>query len=241
MVSCLQESVFLFDFANALDVGCLGNGEVFNPDFPASCPYITAAGATFLPTGGDPTKDQEVAVTRFPSGGGFSNICKLFSKVSAIRHTDDTSDPQPAYQAGPVNTYLTQHTPPYKTYNTSGMNNPPETVTQGGIYNVGGRGYPDISAVGDNVVTFNNGIPELIGGTSASAPVFASILNRINEERIAAGKKTVGFVNPTLYAHPEVLHDITTGSNPGCNTNGFAVSQGWDPVSAAELSAQSLG
>lgn len=56
--------------------GCLGNGEVFNPDFPASCPYITAAGATFLPPGGDPTKDQEVAVTRFPSGGGFSNICK---------------------------------------------------------------------------------------------------------------------------------------------------------------------
>ncbi|KAK4504381.1 hypothetical protein PRZ48_005297 [Zasmidium cellare] len=193
--------------------GCLGNGEVFNPDFPASCPYITAAGATFLPTGGDPTKDQEVAVTRFPSGGGFSNIY-----------------PQPAYQAGPVNTYLTQHTPPYKTYNTSGMNNPPESVTQGGIYNIGGRGYPDISAVGDNVVIFNNGLPETIGGTSASAPVFASILNRINEERIAAGKKTVGFVNPTLYAHPEVLHNITIGSNPGCNTNGFAVSQGWDPV-----------
>ena len=193
--------------------GCLGTGEVFNPDFPASCPYITAAGATYLPPGGDPKKDQEVAVTRFPSGGGFSNIY-----------------PQPSYQKTQVNTYLTAHTPPYKTYNTSGMNNPPETVTKGGIYNVGGRGYPDISAVGDNVVIINNGAPTLIGGTSASAPVFAAILNRINEERLAAGKKTVGFVNPTLYANPSAFHDITVGSNPGCNTQGFAVTQGWDPV-----------
>jgi len=39
----------------------------------------------------------------------------------------------------------------------------------------------------------------------------------------------VGFVNPTLYKHPEVLHDITVGSNPGCGTNGFAVARGWDP------------
>ena len=193
--------------------GCLGTGEVFNPDFPASCPYITAAGATYLPPGGDPKKDQEVAVTRFPSGGGFSNIY-----------------PQPSYQKTQVNNYLTAHTPPYKTYNTSGMNNPPETVTKGGIYNVGGRGYPDISAVGDNVVIINNGAPTLIGGTSASAPVFAAILNRINEERLAAGKKTVGFVNPTLYANPSAFHDITVGSNPGCNTQGFAVTQGWDPV-----------
>ena len=61
-----------------------------------------------------------------------------------------------------------------------------------------GRGYPDFAAVGDNVVIINNGAPTLIGGTSASAPVFAAILNRINEERIAAKKSTVGFVNPTL-------------------------------------------
>src|SRR3954471_6731935 len=83
--------------------------------------------------------------------------------------------------------------------------------TGGGIYNRAGRGYPDVSAVGDNVVIFTMGAPTLIGGTSASAPVFAAILNRINEERLAAGKKTVGFVNPVLYGHPNVLHDITPG------------------------------
>jgi len=193
--------------------GCLGNGEVFNPDFPASCPYVTAAGATYLPPGGKAAQDQEVAVTRFPSGGGFSNIYS-----------------RPSYQNSAVNTYLTDHTPSYKTYSTSGMNNPPESVTKGGIYNVAGRGYPDVSAIGDNVVVVVNGVPELIGGTSASAPTFAAIINRINEERIAAGKKSIGFLNPTLYSHPEIFHDITVGNNSGCGTPGFYAAKGWDPV-----------
>ena len=52
--------------------------------------------------------------------------------------------------------------------------------------------------MGDNIVIFRDRIPSTIGGTSASAPVFGAILNRINEERIAAGKSTVGFVNHTL-------------------------------------------
>ena len=134
--------------------GCLGTGEVFNPDFPATCPYVTALGATFLPPGGSAAKDQEVAVTRFPSGGGFSNIY-----------------PQPSYQSTAVNNFFANHNPTYKYYNTSGMNNPPETVTQGGLYNRGGRGYPDFSAVGDNVLIILDGAPQLIGGTSAAAPV----------------------------------------------------------------------
>lgn len=74
------------------------------------------------------------------------------------------------------------------------------------------------------------GSPRLIGGTSASTPVFAAIINRINEERIAAGKSTVGFVNPTLYAHPGVFNDVTVGTNPGCGVEGFRCQPGWDPV-----------
>jgi len=48
----------------------------------------------------------------------------------------------------------------------------------------------------------------------------ATILTRINEERIAAGKATIGFVNLTLYANAGAFHDIATGTNPGCGTNG---------------------
>ncbi|KAH7354976.1 putative alkaline serine protease AorO [Rhexocercosporidium sp. MPI-PUGE-AT-0058] len=190
--------------------GCLGTGQIFAPDFPATCPYLTAVGGTTLPPGANVKTDAETAVTRFGSGGGFSNIY-----------------PRPAYQSAAVSAYLANTPPPYQSY--SGVDNM-NIGAGGGIYNKGGRGYPDVSAVGDNIVIFNKGTPTLIGGTSASAPIFASILNRINEERIAAGKPTVGFVNPTLYANPQVLHDITTGNNPGCNTNGFAASKGWDPV-----------
>jgi tripeptidyl-peptidase-1 len=118
-----------------------------------------------------------------------------------------------------VSNYLTKHTPPYTSYSTTGDAN---IGAGGGIYNRNGRGYPDVSAIGDNVLIFNKGAPTLIGGTSAAAPVFAAILTRINEERLKAGKSTVGFVNPTLYANPGAFHDITTGSNPGCNTNGFS-------------------
>lgn len=64
----------------------------------------------------------------------------------------------------------------------------------------------------------------------ASAPLFASVLNLINEKRLEAGKAPVGFVNPVLYANPQVMNDITRGNNPGCGTAGFTAVQGWDPV-----------
>ena len=64
-------------------------------------------------------------------------------------------------------------------------------------------------------------------GTSASTPIFASIINLINEERLAVSKAPVGFINPVLYDHPYVLNDIKNGSNPGCGTNGFRAVEGW--------------
>jgi tripeptidyl-peptidase I len=194
--------------------GCLGNGEVYNPDFPTSCPYIVSAGATYLPLGANVHTDAEVAVTRFPSGGGFSNVY-----------------PRPSYQNAAVQTYLQNYVPPYKSYSlTKPTSDPTEAQTKGGIYNRAGRGYPDISAIGDNVVIILNGSPVLIGGTSASAPAIAAIFNRINEERLSRGMSPVGWVHPTIYAHPEAFHDITVGNNSGCNTEGFVASKGWDPV-----------
>ena len=108
--------------------GCLGpTGAIFSPDFPATCPYLTTTGAVYLPPGGDVKKDQEVAVTRFPSGGGFSNIY-----------------PIPSYQANAVATYFATSNPPYPYY--SSVNND-SFGANGGIYNRLGRGYPDFSAV----------------------------------------------------------------------------------------------
>ena len=92
------------------------------------------------------------------------------------------------------------------------------------------RGYPDVSANGVNYVTAVNGKFSLAFGTSASCPTFASMLNLVNEERIAAGKSSVGFVNTALYANAGVMNDITSGTNPGCGTKGFEAVAGWDPV-----------
>lgn len=70
----------------------------------------------------------------------------------------------------------------------------------------------------------------LVYGTSASSPTFGSVITLINGERYNAGKSSVGFLNPTLYANSSVLNDITQGNNPGCATSGFAAQPGWDPV-----------
>lgn len=67
-----------------------------------------------------------------------------------------------------------------------------------GVYRGGGRGYPDLAAVGDAYVVRFNGTWCTIGGTSLSAPVVATMLTLVTEERIAAGKPTIGFVNPIL-------------------------------------------
>lgn len=74
------------------------------------------------------------------------------------------------------------------------------------------------------------GVLQNVGGTSMSAPLFASIINLINEQRLLVGKSTVGFLNPALYNNPQAFTDITTGSNPGCGVNGFDAVEGWDPV-----------
>jgi tripeptidyl-peptidase-1 len=90
-------------------------------------------------------------------------------------------------------------------------------------------GIPDVAANGDNIAVYKGGKFILEGGTSASSPIFAALVTRINEERIKSGKGPVGFINPVLYQHPGVLNDIVNGTNPGCGTDGFSCAPGWDP------------
>ena len=105
-----------------------------------------------------------------------------------------------------------------------------------GVFNRSGRGYPDVSALGLNLATVYNKNIIGVGGTSASAPLFAGIITLLNEERLSKGKNPVGFLNPTLYKYPEMFNDITVGSNPGCGTKGFPASKGWDPVTGKVFS-----
>jgi tripeptidyl-peptidase-1 len=135
-----------------------------------------------------------------------------------------------------VRRYFMSHDPSFKNYSTTdGV-----ILTTGGIYNGVGRGYPDISAVGDAGLVVVAGEVGLSGGTSMSAPIVAGMFNLINEQRLQAGKPPVGFVNPTLYAYEEMFNDIVHGdmasnySGEGqyglCKGKGFAATRGWDPV-----------
>lgn len=122
----------------------------------------------------------------------------------------------PSYQEKAVQAYFANSAPPYsgQQFNNS------KTV----------RGFPDVSANGARYLTAVDGNFTLSFGTSASAPVFASLVNMINEKRFEAGKGPVGFINTALYANPDVMNDITNGKNPGCGTAGFSAVPGWDPV-----------
>jgi hypothetical protein len=82
-------------------------------------------------------------------------------------------------------------------------------------------------------------------GTSYSAPLFAGMVAAINDARLAAGKSTLGFVNPALYAlhrlERDVFRDVKEGSSKcpnqamtgamvGCCKHGFRTGKGWDPL-----------
>lgn len=99
--------------------------------------------------------------------------------------------------------------------------------TNAGKFNVSGRGYPDVSAIGEAVQVVVNGQIASVSGTSCSSPIFASVVALVNDQLLRAGKPVLGFANPFFYANPGAFNDITTGNNPGCGTQGFPAESGW--------------
>ncbi|KAH9053815.1 peptidase S8/S53 domain-containing protein [Lactarius vividus] len=100
-----------------------------------------------------------------------------------------------------------------------------------GLYNPGGRGIPDIAAQAMKIPFFYKGEEIPADGTSCSTPIVAGIISLLNDHRLSQGKRPLGFLNPWLYGGGlNGLNDILSGSNPGCNTNGFPAIIGWDPA-----------
>ncbi|KAL9489828.1 hypothetical protein ACSS6W_002105 [Trichoderma asperelloides] len=178
----------------------------FLPLFPGDCPFVTTVGATQIIPGTDIAaalaegKQPEMACEVDIYSGGG------FSNIFSL----------PPYQAEAVSHYLTRYPPPYGAdrFNTSGNS----------------RGLPDVSVNGARYNVAVDGSFQPVSGTSAATPLFGGIITLINGERLKLGKKPVGFINPVLYAHPEILNDVTQGNNPGCGTRGFEARPGWDPV-----------
>ena len=82
-----------------------------------------------------------------------------------------------------------------------------------------------VALQGWNFNIVDGGETGLVGGTSASSPSFASIIALINDELIAAGKPTLGFLNPFIYSTASsAFTDITIGKNTGFTCPSTAVS-----------------
>ncbi|KAL0069551.1 hypothetical protein AAF712_003209 [Marasmius tenuissimus] len=102
--------------------------------------------------------------------------------------------------------------------------------TNSGLFNTSGRAYPDLAAQGTSFQVIVGGRTVSVGGTSASSPTVAAIIALLNDVRLAAGRPSLGFLNPLIYQNGAAFNDITSGNNPGCGTNGFTAGSGWDPV-----------
>ncbi|KAF7306473.1 Family S53 protease-like protein [Mycena indigotica] len=103
-----------------------------------------------------------------------------------------------------------------------------------GTFNRAGRGYPDVALQGWNFEIVSGGVTGLVGGTSASSPSFAGLVALINDKLVAAGKPTLGFLNPFLYANEGAFTDITAGHNSGfvcpATSVAFDAVAGWDAL-----------
>jgi kumamolisin len=89
-----------------------------------------------------------------------------------------------------------------------------------------GRGVPDVSGDADPDTGYNilvDGQQEVVGGTSAVAPLWAGLVALLNQQL----NTRLGFLNPTLYALPgpdNGFNDITEGNN-----GAYSAGPGWDP------------
>jgi kumamolisin len=88
----------------------------------------------------------------------------------------------------------------------------------------GGRGVPDVAGDASPESGYNvtfDGEDEVVGGTSAVAPLWAALVALLNQQR----GSNLGFINPILYQNAgNGFNDITQGTN-----GAFSAGPGWDP------------
>jgi len=105
-------------------------------------------------------------------------------------------------------------------------------------YNRAGRATPEVAAMGEAYQVVVNGKTLPVGGTSAAAPFFASLVSLLNEARLQQGKSPLGFLNPLIYEMGNAgrgFRDVTVGNNRKQRMRipvreGYSCTQGWDAV-----------
>ncbi len=106
------------------------------------------------------------------------------------------------------------------------------------------RNIPDVAAEANTnqYSCFDGGCYGNNGGTSYAAPQWAGLTAMANQQAVAGGASTLGFLNPALYligtgsAFDADFHDITSGSNGKFTAvTGYDLVTGWGSPNAVNL------
>ncbi len=181
-----------------------------NVDFPASSPHVLGCGGTAL-TARSGQRQSEVVWNDQASAGGATG-----GGVSAIF-------PLPTWQANagvPTSTAQRKHKMSTQ-HGGEGAATPEASNRAAGT---GGRGVPDVAGDASPQTGYQilvDGEQEIVGGTSAVAPLWAGLIALLNQQL----GKNVGFLNPQVYPLGEApFFDVTSGNN-----GAFSAGTGWDP------------
>jgi hypothetical protein len=97
------------------------------------------------------------------------------------------------------------------------------------------RNLPDVAMVAENVEVFAENGNQPVNGTSVAAPLWAGFAALANQQAVANGGSTLGFLNPALYAigkgsgYSSSFHDITVGHTTSqISPRGYFAEVGYD-------------
>ncbi len=178
-------------FAVTGDNGAYDDGSALSVDDPGSQPYVTGVGGTTLTTNG--------------SGGAYVGESAW---GLAYNYLDPNSTDGGEYGVGGGGGFSTVW--PAPSYQSVLPSAPAM------------RSVPDVALDSDPETGYSiyyGGGFTVYGGTSAAAPLWAGFTALVNQQRAAAGKAPIGFMNPPIYqigasaAYTTNFHDVTSGTN----------------------------
>ncbi|WP_437715731.1 S53 family peptidase [Sorangium sp. So ce448] len=191
---------------------CTPTGSTMLPttSFPSSSPLVLGCGGTSLEANAREVVWNRLAEVLVVPLGNFNMMMPGGASGGGVSQLNDC----PSYQAS--------------------FNVPKVTVVEwvdgvaGVVQSRPGRGVPDVAANADistGYEIFYDGHPGVGGGTSASAPMWAALITRINS---ALGRR-VGFVNASLYRQQKELRNLCKTITEGGNGAYHASSALWNP------------
>lgn len=228
-IAAAQGQTIIASTGDTGSAGCLGDTVIplkeTGIDDPASQPFVTSVGGTSLSLKNASSYGNETTwnTTREPpksyngaSGGGISQywVGPVWQNMTGVRNGYSTGK-----LCGAPNGKICRETPDVSLH---------ANADHGYIMYCSARATTICS----------NGTPwNVVGGTSASAPLWAGLVALANEMSLQHGGHTLGFINPLLYQiardpqkYAACFHDIVKGNNDNNGLNGgrYPATRGYD-------------